>query len=63
MYKFSLIVLLSYLIACSPKEYTLWYNTPAKSWMNEALPIGNGYIGAMFYGGVLGRRAGSQPAI
>ena len=56
MYKLSLIALLSYLIACSPrensKEYTLWYNTPAKSWMNEALPIGNGYIGAMFYGGV-----------
>ncbi len=56
MYKLSFIVLLSYLIACSPiessKEYTLWYNAPAKNWMNEALPIGNGYIGAMFYGGV-----------
>lgn len=31
----------------------LWYNHPAESWMNEALPIGNGYMGAMFYGGVV----------
>lgn len=29
----------------------LWYDHPAKSWMNEALPIGNGYMGAMFFGG------------
>ncbi|TQO39590.1 alpha-L-fucosidase 2 [Arenibacter algicola] len=29
----------------------LWYEEPAKSWMKEALPIGNGYMGAMFFGG------------
>ena len=56
MFKHTLIVLLSCLTACTQtsneKEYTLWYNTPAKSWMNEALPIGNGYMGAMFFGGV-----------
>ncbi|MBP5753116.1 MAG: glycoside hydrolase family 95 protein [Treponema sp.] len=28
---------------------TLWYNQPAKDW-NEALPVGNGRIGAMVYG-------------
>lgn len=28
----------------------LWYTSPAKDWMTEALPIGNGYIGAMFFG-------------
>ena len=28
----------------------LWYDEPAKEWMTEALPIGNGYIGAMFFG-------------
>lgn len=28
------------------------YNTPATSWESEALPIGNGYMGAMVYGGV-----------
>ena len=30
----------------------LWYGTEAKDWMQEALPIGNGYMGAMLYGGV-----------
>ena len=29
----------------------LWYEQPAKEWM-EALPIGNGRLGAMIYGGV-----------
>ena len=29
----------------------LWYNYPASEWV-EALPIGNGRIGAMIYGGV-----------
>lgn len=28
----------------------LTYDTPARNWMTEALPIGNGYMGAMFYG-------------
>ncbi|MCH7225209.1 glycosyl hydrolase family 95 catalytic domain-containing protein [Haloferula sp. A504] len=31
---------------------TLWYETPARSWSHEALPIGNGRIGAMVFGGV-----------
>ena len=30
----------------------LWYTQPATDWMMEALPIGNGYVGAMFFGGV-----------
>jgi len=30
---------------------SLWYRQPAKSWM-EALPIGNGKLGAMVFGGV-----------
>lgn len=30
----------------------LWYNQPATDWQSEALPIGNGYIGAMFFGGI-----------
>jgi alpha-L-fucosidase 2 len=29
---------------------TLWYDKPAKEW-NEALPIGNGTLGAMIFGG------------
>ena len=30
----------------------LWYDKPATDWMTEALPLGNGYIGAMFFGGI-----------
>ena len=29
---------------------TLWYKSPASAW-NEALPLGNGYMGAMVFGG------------
>jgi len=29
----------------------LWYEQPANSWMTEALPIGNGPLGAMLFGG------------
>jgi alpha-L-fucosidase 2 len=36
------------LAAASP---TLWYRQPAKNW-NEALPIGNGRLGGMIFGGV-----------
>ncbi len=31
---------------------TLWYDKPATEWQTEALPIGNGRIGAMIFGGV-----------
>ena len=31
---------------------TLWYSQPAASWEREALPIGNGRLGAMIFGGV-----------
>jgi alpha-L-fucosidase 2 len=31
-------------------DYELWYRQPAKNWL-EALPIGNGRIGAMVFGG------------
>ncbi len=30
----------------------LWYTQSATDWMTEALPIGNGYVGAMFFGGI-----------
>ena len=48
-----------YLLLCLPlwisctetkqeSPLTLWYTEPAKNW-NEALPIGNGYVGAMVF--------------
>lgn len=37
----------------APEEpLTLWYGTPAKDWVREALPIGNGEMGAMIFGGI-----------
>ncbi|MEJ0056217.1 MAG: glycoside hydrolase family 95 protein [Bacteroidota bacterium] len=35
----------------SQSDLKLWYTKPAANW-NEALPIGNGRIGAMIFGGV-----------
>jgi alpha-L-fucosidase 2 len=35
----------------SSKRLTLWYRQPAKEW-TQALPVGNGRLGAMVFGGV-----------
>lgn len=34
----------------------LWYDEPAVEWMTSALPLGNGDLGAMFFGGVARER-------
>jgi len=34
------------------KGSQIWFNQPAKDWASEALPIGNGRMGAMLFGGV-----------
>jgi len=36
-------------------EYKLWYDKPSEVW-TDALPLGNGAIGAMVYGGVAQER-------
>jgi len=36
-------------------HYLLWYQTPAKVW-EEALPLGNGRLGAMVFGGIADER-------
>ena len=33
----------------------LWYRQPAREWV-EALPVGNGHIGAMIFGGTTNER-------
>ena len=35
----------------TPKPLSLWYRQPAEEWV-QALPVGNGRIGAMVFGGV-----------
>ncbi|MDR6115632.1 alpha-L-fucosidase 2 [Sphingomonas sp. SORGH_AS789] len=41
--------------AAPDPTHTLWYRQPAKAW-TEALPIGNGRLGAMVFGGVTRER-------
>ena len=51
------VVFLLCLAACSgsgkqeKENVRLWYDAPAANW-NEALPVGNGRLGAMVFGGV-----------
>jgi alpha-L-fucosidase 2 len=41
------------LAAANPNAASsLWYDKPAQDWEKEALPIGNGRLGAMIFGGV-----------
>ena len=47
---YSALCLLSSSAFGNNKDVMLWYKQPANGW-NEALPIGNGRLGAMVYGG------------
>ena len=56
VYKFILTLLAVLLLGgeygiSQEQELKLWYNKPASKW-TEALPIGNGRIGAMIFGGI-----------
>ncbi|MDO5977491.1 glycoside hydrolase family 95 protein [Flavivirga spongiicola] len=46
---------LSFVFTQTPQNLKLWYNRPASNW-NEALPIGNGRLGAMVFGGITTER-------
>lgn len=47
---FSIFLLtLTFFSAKAQSNLKLWYNQPARNW-NEALPVGNGRIGAMVFG-------------
>lgn len=46
-------------VSCKEKksqEMKLWYTSPATHWMTSALPIGNGELGALFFGHVAHER-------
>ncbi len=49
IFLFLLIIAGATAFAQQQKNYVLWYDKPAKDW-NEALPIGNGRLGAMIFG-------------
>jgi alpha-L-fucosidase 2 len=46
----------SALAAENQQDLILWYSQPAKVWMTEALPIGNGRMGGMIFGGIANER-------
>ena len=48
---YSLVLFLIPCCASAQQDLKLWYNKPAAVW-TEALPVGNGRLGAMVFGGV-----------
>lgn len=49
-----LIILMAFILCStvsSAKQYKLWYRFPAREW-EEALPVGNGRLGGMVFGGI-----------
>ncbi|MBV8818967.1 MAG: glycoside hydrolase family 95 protein, partial [Acidobacteriaceae bacterium] len=49
------ILLLTIAAPAADRNTVLWYRQPASTW-NEALPVGNGRLGAMVFGGVSSER-------
>ncbi|WP_316829916.1 glycosyl hydrolase family 95 catalytic domain-containing protein [Pedobacter aquatilis] len=47
---FAVLIFISF-CAAAQNNLTLWYNKPAEKW-TDALPLGNGSLGAMVFGGV-----------
>ena len=51
----SLVVLLCFAPAAASESPRLWYAQPAAEWV-EALPVGNGRLAAMVFGGIADER-------
>ncbi len=51
LYILSVLVLAGASVTGQNSNLKLWYDKPADNW-NEALPVGNGSLGAMIFGGV-----------
>ena len=47
--QFTLLAALIMTLSVAARDYKLWYNRPAMTW-TQALPIGNGTLGAMVFG-------------
>jgi alpha-L-fucosidase 2 len=48
----ALLLAITTAVSLQAAENKLWYDKPAERWEQEALPIGNGRLGAMVFGGV-----------
>ena len=47
----ALLLAVTTAVSLQAAENKLWYDKPAQQWEQEALPIGNGRLGAMVFGG------------
>jgi alpha-L-fucosidase 2 len=54
-YLFAMAALAAFTAAADTNALKLWYRQPAAKW-TEALPIGNGHMGAMIFGGTASER-------
>ncbi len=54
--KKNLLAILTATTLAHATESKLWHEKPATLWEQEALPIGNGRLGAMIFGGVERKR-------
>src|ERR1700743_1581910 len=54
---FSVLGFLGKCPAAETSPLKLWYDQPARDWMTQALPIGNGRLGGMIFGGADTERA------
>jgi hypothetical protein len=52
VFTFILIILFNKVFGQSSQNSSIFYHQPAIDWSSQALPIGNGRMGAMFFGGV-----------
>ncbi len=52
IYGIFVLIILSSPTQAFASDLALQYDKPAKDWETEALPIGNGRMGAMFFGGI-----------
>ena len=51
----ALVLAVAFALAAAGAEHRLWYRQPAASW-SQALPVGNGRLGAMVFGGPASER-------
>lgn len=50
-----LIIISSFAVQSQDKALKLWYQQPAAAWI-DALPVGNGRMGAMVFGNIQNER-------
>lgn len=52
IYSLLLTFILVFCLYAEQPPMKLWYTHPAQNWMTSALPIGNGELGGLFFGGI-----------